>query len=51
MHQVIMNLLSNALDALALKRAGDDSLMAELLCDLGEARVKGSEEVLEPWVG
>lgn len=37
------NHLSNALDALALKRAGDDSLLAELLCDLGEARVKTAD--------
>jgi predicted ATPase len=32
--------LSNALGALALKRAGDDPFQSELLCDLGEAQVK-----------
>jgi predicted ATPase len=32
--------LSNAIEALALKRAGDDPFQAELLCDLGEAQVK-----------
>ncbi len=30
----------NAIEALALKRAGDDPFQAELLCDLGEAQVK-----------
>jgi eukaryotic-like serine/threonine-protein kinase len=30
----------NAVEALALKRAGDDPFQAELLCDLGEAQVK-----------
>jgi class 3 adenylate cyclase len=32
--------LGNAIEALALKRAGDDPFRAELLCDLGEAQVK-----------
>ena len=32
--------LRNAVEALALKRAGDDPFQAELLCDLGEAQVK-----------
>jgi class 3 adenylate cyclase len=32
--------LDNAIEALALKRAGDDPFHAELLCDLGEAQVK-----------
>ena len=32
--------LNNAIEALALKRAGDDPFQAELLCDLGEAQVK-----------
>ena len=32
--------LGNAIEALALKRAGDDPFHAELLCDLGEAQVK-----------
>jgi class 3 adenylate cyclase len=32
--------LSNAIESLALKRAGDDPFQAELLCDLGEAQVK-----------
>jgi class 3 adenylate cyclase len=32
--------LGNAIEALALKRAGDDPFQAELLCDLGEAQVK-----------
>ncbi len=32
--------LSNAIESLALKRAGDDPFHAELLCDLGEAQVK-----------
>jgi eukaryotic-like serine/threonine-protein kinase len=32
--------LSNAIEALALKRASDDPVQAELLCDLGEAQVK-----------
>ena len=32
--------LRNAIEALALKRAGDDPIQAELLCDLGEAQVK-----------
>ena len=34
------NHLNNAIEALALKRAGDDPFQAELLCDLGEAQVK-----------
>jgi eukaryotic-like serine/threonine-protein kinase len=32
--------LGNAIEALALKRGGDDPFLAELLCDLGEAQVK-----------
>ena len=32
--------LNNAIEALALKRVGDDPFQAELLCDLGEAQVK-----------
>ena len=32
--------LGNAIELLALKRAGDDAFLAELLCDLGEAQVK-----------
>ena len=32
--------LGNAIEALVLKRAGDDPFQAELLCDLGEAQVK-----------
>lgn len=32
--------LSNAVEAHALKRTGDDPFRAELLCDLGEAEVK-----------
>jgi eukaryotic-like serine/threonine-protein kinase len=32
--------LSNAIEAQALKRAGDDPFQAELLCDLGEAQLK-----------
>jgi class 3 adenylate cyclase len=32
--------LSNAIDALTLKRSADETLHMELLCDLGEARVK-----------
>jgi class 3 adenylate cyclase len=35
--------LNNALEALALKRAGDDPFQAELLCDLGEAQVKSGD--------
>ena len=31
---------NNAIEALALKRAGDDPILAELLCDLAEAQVK-----------
>jgi class 3 adenylate cyclase len=32
--------LGNAIEALSLKRAGDDPFQAELLCDLGEVQVK-----------
>jgi class 3 adenylate cyclase/tetratricopeptide (TPR) repeat protein len=32
--------LRNAIDALALKLGGDEPLMAELLCDLGEAQAR-----------
>ena len=35
--------LSNAIEALALKRAGDDPFEAELLCDLGEAQVRSGD--------
>ena len=35
--------LNNAIEALALKRAGDDPFQAELLCDLGEAQVKSGD--------
>ena len=34
------NHLNNAIEALALKRSGDDPFHAELLCDLGEAEVR-----------
>ena len=37
--------LNNAIEALALKRAGDDPFQAELLCDLGEAQVKTGDLV------
>jgi len=35
--------LNNAIEALALKRAGDDPFQAELLCDLGEAQVMAGD--------
>ena len=35
--------LNNALEALTLKRAGDNPFHAELLCDLGEAQVKSGD--------
>jgi class 3 adenylate cyclase/tetratricopeptide (TPR) repeat protein len=35
--------LANAIDALALRRDGNESMRAELLCELGEAQVKAGD--------
>jgi eukaryotic-like serine/threonine-protein kinase len=35
--------LNNAIEALSLKRSGDDPFQAELLCDLGEAQIKSGD--------
>jgi class 3 adenylate cyclase/tetratricopeptide (TPR) repeat protein len=37
------NHLRNAIDALGLRRNGDESLRAELLCELGEAQAKAGD--------
>jgi class 3 adenylate cyclase len=39
-YEEVAHHLGNAIEALALKRGGDDPFLAELLCDLGEAQVK-----------
>ena len=39
-YEEVSHHLRNAIDALLLKRDGDEQLQAELLCELGEAQVK-----------
>jgi eukaryotic-like serine/threonine-protein kinase len=42
-YEEVASHLNNAIEALSLKRSGDDPFQAELLCDLGEAQVKAGD--------
>jgi class 3 adenylate cyclase len=42
-YEEVASHLNNAIEAVSLKRPGDDPFQAELLCDLGEAQVKAGD--------